>query len=163
MNTYHPEIQFKTKLINVLRLIFTAPVFEKLLVTHLLKHPDSLLYKLVPPNYLYKKYSPRNVTRNGINCKLDISKVVDHDIYYGYKKNMYASVQDDLKNAQVILDIGANILNSSLYYAYTNPGAKIWAFEPHPGTYKIADENLHLNQFTNIHLLNMGLVSKSKP
>jgi FkbM family methyltransferase len=160
MNNYRPTILFKTKLINLFRLLFTIPYFEKFLISRLLKNSGSFLYKLVPPNYLYKKYSPRYATRQGINYKLDISKVVDHNLYYGYTDADYNSVLADLKTARVILDIGANIGNSSLYYTSINPDAQILAFEPHPDTYKLAAENLKLNKFPNIHLINIGLGEK---
>ena len=162
MNNYHPVILFRTKLINLFRIFFTIPLFERLLVSRLLKDPSSFLYKLVPPNYLYKKHSPRHVTRQGINYKLDISKVVDHNLYYGYKDDIYNFVLNDIRSAKFILDIGANIGNSSLFYTSINPNAYILAFEPHPNTYKLAEENLKLNKFPNIHLLNIGLAEKKE-
>jgi FkbM family methyltransferase len=116
----------------------------------------------VPPNYLYKKYSARNVNRQGINYILDISKVVDHNIYFGYKESGYNNVLEDLKTASTIFDIGANIGNSSLFYSSINPKAQILAFEPHPDTFKRAKENLQLNKFSNIHLLNIGLGEKKE-
>lgn len=162
MNNYHPVILLRTKLVNLFRIFFTIPLFERILVSRLLKAPGSFLYKLAPPNYLYKRCSPRHVNRQGINYKLDISKVVDHNLYYGYKDNSYNSVLNDITSAKVILDIGANIGNSSLFYTSINPNAYILAFEPHPNTYKLAEENLKLNKFPNIHLLNIGLSEKKE-
>ena len=36
-------------------------------------------------------------------------------------------------------------------------GGKVWAFEPHPGSYRCASITVQLNQLTNVHLANVGL------
>ncbi len=102
------------------------------------------------------------VERNGIKYKLDISHVVDHFIYWGMTDTAYQSVQSELKNARTILDIGANIGYTSLYYASINPSAQIFSFEPHPDIFIRAQENIALNSFHNINLINLGLGEKKE-
>lgn len=46
------------------------------------------------------------------------------------------------KNEPVIIDVGANEGEYSKQILDINPGAKILAFEPHPGTYKRLTENI---------------------
>ncbi len=130
---------------------------ETLLVTVLLKSKAALLQKLVPPNYLYKKGSYRYLVRNGVKYMLDLHHVVDHYFYFGLDNNIYKSITEDIRKAKVIIDIGANIGITSLYFASLNPKAKIFAFEPHPETFKRARENFGLNNFKNIQLINLGL------
>lgn len=62
---------------------------------------------------------------------------------------------------RVVIDIGANIADSTIYFALK--GAKhVIAFEPFPATYRQAKENIKLNKLTDrVTLLNMG-VSGSK-
>ena len=97
------------------------------------------------------------MNRNGINYQLDISKVVDHSFYFNLEKPSYDSILPQLKSAKVILDIGGNIGTSALYYASINSTARILSFEPHPDTFVKAVENIELNTFQNIELINLGL------
>ncbi|MFN0189591.1 MAG: FkbM family methyltransferase [Bacteroidia bacterium] len=116
-----------------------------------------IIRKLVPPNYLYNKGKYRKVNRNGINYLLDISNVVDHSFYFNLEKPSYGSILSQIKKAKFILDIGGNIGTSALYFASINQTAKILSFEPHPDTFSKAVENIELNSFQNIELINLGL------
>ena len=157
MNTYRLKIKPKTRFFNFFRRLFTIPFLEKLLVTLVLKKSFRFFKKLIPPDYLYKKNSFRYVKRGDINYKLDISNVVDHFLYFGIKDANYDSILDSLKNSKIILDIGSNIGNTSLFFASINPMAQIFAFEPHPEIFEKANENIKANKFQNIQLLNIGL------
>lgn len=58
----------------------------------------------------------------------------------------------------VILDIGANIGNHSLYWASKCRPAKIYSFEPIPETFDILKKNVELNHMTEvIKPINIGL------
>ncbi|MFA6149734.1 MAG: FkbM family methyltransferase [Chitinophagaceae bacterium] len=157
MDNYHLKISAKTKIFNALRQVFTISVLEKALIASIKGKPSSFLRKLIPPDYLYKNGTYRVVQRNGINYKLDISNVVDHFIYFEIDDPGFLSIKDTVKGAKVILDIGANIGSTALYFASLNTNAKILAFEPHPDTFKRATENIKLNDFKNIDLINLGL------
>ncbi|MBK7885894.1 MAG: FkbM family methyltransferase [Bacteroidetes bacterium] len=157
MSSYQIKKTPKTKFINLFRTVFTLPLFEDALVALTSKSRSPLLRKFVPPNYLYKKESFRTITRENIKYKLDISNVVDHYLYFGLEDPVYTSVLETIQNAKTILDIGANIGTTSLYFASLNAKAKIISFEPHPDTFKRAEENIKLNSFRNIELLNIGL------
>ncbi|MBL0096482.1 MAG: FkbM family methyltransferase [Bacteroidetes bacterium] len=157
MSSYQIKKTPKTKFINLFRTVFTLPPFEDALVALTSKSRSPLLRKFVPPNYLYKRESFRTITRENIKYKLDISNVVDHYLYFGLEDPVYTSVLETIQNAKTILDIGANIGTTSLYFASLNANAKIISFEPHPDTFKRAEENIKLNSFRNIELLNIGL------
>jgi len=160
MDQYHLRMTAKTRFLNFFRGIFTIPAIEKFLLQKNLKYHSPFFQKLIPPNYLYKKPSIRKVARNGIFYKLDVSDVIDHYLYWGYKDHGYNTILEELKNANVILDIGANIGDTALFYASVNQKAEIFAFEPHPSTFKKSAENVELNNFSNIHLINLGLGDK---
>jgi FkbM family methyltransferase len=159
---YQLKQTLKTRFLNLFRRIFTLPAFEKIVVDLTLNSSSWFLRKVIPPDYLYKKGSFRNVTRQGINYHLDISTVIDHGIYFGYKEPTNDFITQKLKSSKTILDVGANVGSTALYYASLNPTARILAFEPHPDNYKKAAENIRLNHFQNIELVNMGCGEKKE-
>ena len=56
----------------------------------------------------------------------------------------------------VVIDIGANIGDSAIYFAL-NGAEKIIALEPYPCSYNLAQENIKINNFNDkVELLNAG-------
>jgi len=151
------QISLKTTFLNFFRRIFKFSVFENLLAYLNTTSLSILAGKLIPPPYLYQKGSLREVSRNGINFKLDLCDTVDHYIFFNYFDHSLERFFDEAKTANVILDIGANIGWTALRFASKNPKATIIAFEPHPITFKRAQNNFGRNNFSNITCLNIGL------
>jgi FkbM family methyltransferase len=57
---------------------------------------------------------------------------------------------------RVVIDIGANIADSSIYFAM-NGAKKVIALEPFPKNFEIAEKNIAMNGFTDkIELINAG-------
>jgi FkbM family methyltransferase len=151
------KISVKTTVLNFFRRVFKFSVFENLLAYLNTTSLSILAGKLISPPYLYQKGSFREVIRNGINFKLDISDTVDHFIFFNYFDHSLELFFEDAKTANVILDIGANIGWTALNFANKNPKATIIAFEPHPLTFQRAQDNFGRNNFSNITCLNIGL------
>jgi FkbM family methyltransferase len=61
------------------------------------------------------------------------------------------------KVAPFIIDCGANIGMSILYFKYLYPQARIIAFEPNPHSFQILEMNIKINQLSDITLYNMAL------
>ena len=164
VNEYALHISPKTKFLNFFRRIFIIPWVEKQLVRRLGQHPNILLKKLIPPNYLYKKKTTRHTTINGVKFLLDISNVVEHLVYFRIAPENFSLVEDKLEKAKIVFDVGANIGSTTLLFASKNQEAQIFSFEPHPDTYQKAKTNIELNNFNNIHLFNkgVGLENESK-
>lgn len=59
-----------------------------------------------------------------------------------------------------VLDIGANYGWYALHIAKQSPNAAIFSFEPIPSTFKCLNENVALNNVSNIETLNFGLSDK---
>lgn len=64
-----------------------------------------------------------------------------------------------LKSGGVFFDIGANVGSYSLV-ASEQIEARIFAFEPHPSTFRLLKENLVLNGRNNVHANNAAVGSK---
>lgn len=80
---------------------------------------------------------------SGAGC---IREIVEND---EYRLSMFRGLSG------VIIDIGANCGVASTILAKQNPGAHIYAFEPHPPTFRLLLQNLWLNGLTNV--IPMGL------
>src|SRR5690606_23758547 len=99
-------------------LLFTNRASEKLFLV-LQKIPGLHLFtfKLIPSNHLYASGSIRKVERNGIKYTLDISDYQEWLIYFNSNTDSSKSVIDYLNKENVILDVGANIGQTSLWIA----------------------------------------------
>ena len=81
------------------------------------------------------------------------------DVHGVFFKEVYRFLPVEGK---VVVDIGANIGDSSIYFAL-HGAKKIIALEPFPKNYEIAKENIELNKFQNkIILLLAGCSDKQK-
>ena len=65
------------------------------------------------------------------------------------------------KNAQTIVDIGANIGTCSVFMSSIFPKAKIYALEPDPRTFQLLKTNKELNHCSNVTLINQAVSNKS--
>lgn len=63
-------------------------------------------------------------------------------------------------NSPLILDCGAHIGITVLYFKYLFPGAKIIAFEPDPIIFEILKKNVAQNNLKNVKLVNSALSGK---
>ncbi len=94
-----------------------------------------------------------------LRLQLDRSKAMGASIYWTgfheYRELLF--LHDFLKNDMVLLDIGANIGEYSIFAAKRLTQGKVVAFEPVPTLRKMLDENIELNQFTNVIVKPFGL------
>lgn len=77
-------------------------------------------------------------------------------IFYDFKGGLLARLID--REGSVVVDIGANIGNHTLFFANELHARKIISFEPIPETFKLLMMNVHLNGLQNrVELHNEGL------
>jgi len=94
------------------------------------------------------------------NIKLDTKNFIDASIYYtgdyeAYLKKIFKRL---IKPNNVILDIGANIGFHTLYFAeLTGTNGKVIAFEPIPHNFAALENNISLNNFPQIVMINKAL------
>ena len=87
------------------------------------------------------------------------SEIVDNRTFY--EAGLLEELQPYIKKNAVILDIGANIGNHSVYWAVRSNAKKIYSFEPIKDTFKILKKNVEINNLINkIKIFNIGLSNK---
>lgn len=96
---------------------------------------------------------------SNLYLKLDRSKTMGASIYWTgfheYRELLF--LHDFLKSDMVLLDIGANIGEYSIFAAKRLTQGTVVAFEPVPALRKILNENIQLNHFANITVESYGL------
>ena len=149
----------KTKIFNLIRLVFKLSIFEKILVKYTIgKKFGSIITKIPPNHYQYSKPTYRKVNRNNINYNLDISDIVDWYIYYGFIENSRQKLLRLIKKGNTIFDIGANVGDVSMNASIrVDVEGKVFAFEPDEINFKRFQSNLLVNNFCNITIINKGM------
>lgn len=79
-------------------------------------------------------------------------EIVDQDVF-GKKHYHFSSSNDN----PCIIDAGAHIGLSTLYFKTIYPNAKICCFEPNPDTFSLLKANLAANHIDNVQIENLAL------
>ncbi len=157
------KIYWKERVKNLVRYFFTIRFLEEILISKLASDNKLKWRRLIPPSYLYKPKSVREVNRNGLNFELDISMFLDHSIFFDLigddlaMKCLYKNIKPDFN----ILDIGANIGYQSLMFAKLCPDGKVYSFEPDSQNFEVLKKNILLNSFKNIVIFKKALGAKN--
>src|SRR5687768_11840505 len=152
---YPFKIPIRVKFFNAFRYFFTFSPFEKVLTSRLSHHPLSWCKKLIPPLYFYNPGSIRTVMRDGVNYSLDISRLLDHSIYFNnVNDKAWINLFKILRTHFNIIDAGANIGYLSLYFAKHCQKGLVYSFEPDSENFRNLSRNIELNSFKNIQLYN---------
>jgi FkbM family methyltransferase len=85
-----------------------------------------------------------------------ISKFLFEEVFY---RSEYFFVSKN--NSPVIVDCGANIGMSVLFFKWLYPESKIIAFEPDPKTFEKLEENVRINHFNEVILENSAVSNKN--
>ncbi|QNO14462.1 FkbM family methyltransferase [Alkalicella caledoniensis] len=100
----------------------------------------------------------------GIDIKMEFPNSIDHisQVIRGqgafYEKQMLEDIESRIKPGSVIVDIGANIGNHTVFFGkFCNPN-KVHAFEPQPDVYQILTNNIEHNNLQQIvNCYNFGI------
>jgi len=90
-------------------------------------------------------------------------KGLEKDIYYFgvYEAGTIFVLKRFLHKGSVFFDVGANIGSISCTVArFVGESGHVYAFEPHPETYKILEYNIRINNLNNVTTFNVALGSK---
>lgn len=82
--------------------------------------------------------------------------------YFGeYESGTLHVFRKFLREDDIVLDVGAHIGFITLVIAsFVGKNGLVYAIEPHPETYQILKDNIRLNQFENVHPMNIALGSE---
>ena len=109
------------------------------------KLPKHLICKLVPNPYQYSPGAYRQIHRNGIELRVDISDYIGHYLYFGFYdaaiEKLFALCQSNFS----VIDIGSNIGWVALNFAKRSSSGTIIGFEPDPFNYSVCTNNVTLN------------------
>lgn len=122
-------------------------------------------------HWLLRRYMQRNArrevfaTRDGIRYRLDLSEIIDANIYYRgvHEPRSTATVKRMVRPTAIALDIGANCGYYTLMLAKLvgNDGIVV-AFEPTQWALGRLHENINLNGFSNIVVEKIALSDTSE-
>ena len=155
---YPFPVPFRTKFFNIIRYFFTYPVLERFLITRLERSGSKWWPKFIPPVYFYQHGSVRKVKRNDIVYDLDISKLIDHSLYFfSIQDKAWTNLLNVIRPEFHIVDAGANIGFLSMNFAKLCPQGRIYSFEPDSENFDYLQRNKNNNHFTNIYLFKTAL------
>lgn len=117
---------------------------------------------------LFKDYKKKRKTVDIHNSKfylpnydIDLIQKWMYSTHSYFEEDFLKSLDDYLDNNAVIIDIGANIGNHTLFWANEKNAKKIYAIEPVPYIFKILKKNIKINNLEDrVKLYNVGLADK---
>jgi FkbM family methyltransferase len=139
--------------------LFTLPPLETALAHFTRGHEvSSLVGRLAPVNTNYQHPAVRQITRDGIRFKLDISDYQDWLVYWGLDTDRPLGLYTLIREGDVVFDVGTNIGDVCMHAAaQVGPQGRVFAFEPDPVSFRKLTDNLSLNRFSNVFAANLGL------
>lgn len=147
----------RKRALDSVRSLFTFPVLENFLVSRMAGNPRKWK-KLIPPCYLYPSPSLRVAERNDVLFTLDISKLLEHHLYFYLDPdpgldNVYRMIRPGF----TVVDAGAHIGHVSIRFAQYAKRGFVHAFEPDAHSFQRLKENVLLNDFENIRIYPQAL------
>lgn len=155
---YYADLSLKTRLLNGVRKVFRHAPLEGMLRQSVNGRPaNTVLAKMIPPEYLYAKGTWRDVEYKGLKYHLDLSNATDHGAYYDLTDSGDDRLKTLIRPDHVIVDIGANIGIRSMAFSQLVPKGRVLSFEPDPNTFQRLQRHIADNTLGNVEALNMGV------
>ena len=105
-----------------------------------------------------KKTSQRMVLLRQPKLKFSVRSAMDvWSIKETFLDEFYTKYGVQVQDGWTVIDIGAGVGDFSIYAAYSNPTATIYAFEPFPGSYELLRKNLVSNYIENVHTFQLAV------
>lgn len=115
-------------------------------------------------NAVFHIFSGRTKIRlKGFEMITDTQDLLGRQILFGHENSVILKMISYISKGDLVIDAGAHHGLFSLYSRKTvGSQGSIYAFEPHPDSFKILSENVDLNGFENIRIENMCLGNSSQ-
>jgi FkbM family methyltransferase len=125
----------------------------------------TILTKLFFP--LTSKGSPKEVVRlgAGFTMSLDVSEYIQGNIFLfdTFEPSTIRFINRAIQQHDVVIDVGANVGYMALAFAKAAPSGKVIAFEPDPKTADLLRENIRLNPFKHVEVIERAAADSDKP
>lgn len=122
------------------------------------KEYNAFICRFIPQSQDYKRHSTRLINDYGINLKVNLDDFLGHFIFFKIKDHSFDVMINLIKPQSVVLDIGTNIGHVLLNFAKkVGDEGRVYGFEPDPYNFKMCQENISLNRFTNLQVENIAL------
>ncbi len=127
--------------------------------------PDIRYVRAIPNQILMRLHNSMRLNGGlvdvlGFKMRLDPRECVDAQLWFAphlYDKREIDFLFQRFPQTGVFLDVGANVGFWSLRFSQAFPSASIYSIEANPSTFQLLQENIHVNNFTNIKPLNVGV------
>lgn len=119
-------------------------ILNSLPLTRIKIFAGKVLYTAISPLYKNKQ---RKITREGINYEVDLSEGVDLSLFLfgNFQSHITHNKYLNIKDSEIVFDIGANFGIMSLQFAKVASKAKVYSFEPTHYALNRFKKNLSLN------------------
>jgi len=133
--------------------------------------PISLNSFIYPPGYILPKsiedvseYLKKVIYPDGFSCYTPSESEGETTLIYNeiIAKQEYFRYGLSVAGARCVFDVGANIGLFTLVVKMKVPDASVYAFEPIPETYHVLEENVRLQECTDVHLFNVAVGSQDR-
>jgi FkbM family methyltransferase len=112
-------------------------------------------------NHIETGVSRTILTRTIDGVTFSFANEGDFDLVYNEKFKVNQYKFSTRTTAPLILDCGANIGISVLYFKKLYPRARVIAFEPNPETFKLLEHNVQQNNLCDVQLINAAVGSSN--
>jgi FkbM family methyltransferase len=152
------EITHLLKKLYFSRNHYSNLIYDRFILEFLLKENTSVLKN--GKELQIKNYLGLNITLRKNTSDFQVFHQIMVDQEYLAVNNLLKKYQINLKT---MVDCGANIGLSSLYFKSIYPDALVISLEPDQENVKQIEKNINLNKFRGIHCLNKGVWSSNSP
>ena len=95
------------------------------------------------------------------NAPRDLIQNIQLSTYSFFEQDILQGIDNYLDKNSVILDLGANVGNHTVYWGKITKVKRIYSFEPVKATFKILSKNIEINNLTDrVNIYNIGLGDK---
>ena len=125
-------------------------ITRKIAKIYIIKH----LYRFIVINFL----KANTVKIDGHKLFLDSEDSLRLSVYGQFEAFETEVIKKEIKEGDVVLDIGANIGYYALIFAkLVGPKGKVFAFEPDPENFALLNKNIKINEYKNVVLINKAV------
>jgi len=120
----------------------------------------SKLMKLINPPAVLMSYNVSKIRGYQVKLKYDPNSYIGRYIFYRgiYEEQIIHKIASMVKPAMTVIDIGANIgLHTNICASLVRSKGRILTMEPQSKARALLKENVKLNNFTNIQILDYAL------